>query len=148
MGCRRSSVDSFAPSILPPRVRIISKPSTLFKRIKNIEKNKKRCNGQVTRYVSLMDTDKWQLALHDVVNRCQGEIISLTFHCPSCEDRDKTFVFFSRFLCTGSSQILRELLRRVWPKGFFWIKLAAQNLKNNVSPSRSIKTRVNNTEKC
>ena len=29
-GCRHSSVDSFAPSILPPRVRIPSTPSTLF----------------------------------------------------------------------------------------------------------------------
>ena len=29
-GCRRSSVDSFAPSILPPRVRFPSTPSMLF----------------------------------------------------------------------------------------------------------------------
>ena len=30
LGCRRSSVDSFAPSILPPRVRFPSTPSMLF----------------------------------------------------------------------------------------------------------------------
>ena len=30
MGCRHSSVESSAPTILPPRVRVPSMPSTLF----------------------------------------------------------------------------------------------------------------------
>ena len=56
LGCRNSSVDSSAPSILPPQVQVLSTPSTLLSFIVNFvlyflfycEKNERKLNeGQV-----------------------------------------------------------------------------------------------------